>query len=187
MDINKLISDVKAKLQTTKTHFGEELKKIRTGRANPAMLDGLMIEVYGAQMPLKQVASVTAPEAQLLQLTPFDPNNIAAISDAIRNNQALGFNPMDDGRVVRIPVPPLTTERRQQLVKQLHEKQEETMISARNVRHDTLNDAKVAKTKGEIGEDDYKRAEKQIDEFMQQIKLDLDAMTEAKQHEIMTI
>jgi ribosome recycling factor len=81
-------------------HFEDELKKIRTGRAHPGMLDGIMVEAYGADMPLNQVANITAPEAQLLVLTPFDPSNISAISAAIRNNQSLGLNPSDDGRIV---------------------------------------------------------------------------------------
>ena len=187
MDINQLINDTKIKLKTAKDHFAEELKKVRTGRANPAILDGVTVGAYGTPMALKQVASITAPEAQLLQITPFDPSNINAISEAIRSNQSLGLNPMDDGRVVRVPIPPLTTERRQQLVKQLHDKVEEAMISARNVRHESLNSAKNAKSKGEIGEDDYKRLEKQIDENMQQLKLDIDAHMSEKEKEIMTV
>ena len=86
------------------------------------MLDGVMVEAYGSKMPLNQVANVTAPEAQMLLVTPFDPSNITAISSAIRDNQSLGFNPSDDGRVVRVPVPALTEERRHQLVKQVSEK-----------------------------------------------------------------
>lgn len=187
MDTNKFVSEAKAKLQTVKEHFVEELKKVRTGRANPAMLDGIMVEVYGTQMPLKQVASVTAPEAQLLQITPFDPSNLNSISEAIRANQSLGFNPMDDGRVVRVPIPQLTTERREQLVKQLHEKVEDSMISARNIRHDSLNSAKTAKNDGEIGEDDYKRVERQVDDLMLQTKSSIDSLMESKKQEIMTV
>ena len=136
MDLDKILADTKDKLEVVKDHFSQELKKVRTGRANPAILDGIVVEAYNTPMSLKQVASITAPEAQLLQVTPFDPSNISAISEAIRSNQSLGLNPTDDGRVVRIPIPPLTTERRQQLVKQLRDKFEESMISARNVRHE---------------------------------------------------
>ena len=85
------------------SHFQDELKKVRTGRAHAGMLDGVMVEAYGTRMPLNQVANVTAPEAQMLLVTPFDPSNITAISAAIRDNQSLGFNPSDDGRVVRVP------------------------------------------------------------------------------------
>ena len=114
-------------------HFQDELKKVRTGRAHAGMLDGVMVEAYGARMPLNQVANVTAPEAQMLLVTPFDPSNITAISAAIRDNQSLGFNPSDDGRVVRVSVPALTEERRKQLVKQVSEKVEEARIAMRTI------------------------------------------------------
>jgi ribosome recycling factor len=98
---NQAVTSAQAKLNQAVERFGEGLKSLRTGRANSAMLDGVMVEAYGTQMPLNQVGTVSAPEAQLLQITPFDPNNLAAISTAIRNNQNLGLNPSDDGRVVR--------------------------------------------------------------------------------------
>jgi len=100
-------------------HFADELKKVRTGRAHPDMLSGVVVEAYGQKMPLNQVANVTAPEAQQLLVSPFDPSNIGAITQAIRDDQALGLNPSDDGRVVRVPIPALTEERRHDLVKQL--------------------------------------------------------------------
>jgi ribosome recycling factor len=187
LDTNQILNQAKTKLTSVKEHFNEELKRVRTGRANPAMLEGVMVEAYGTPVPLKQVASITAPEAQLLQITPFDPSNLGAISEAIRSNQSLGLNPVDDGRVVRIQVPQLTTERREQLVKQLHDKVEEAMISARNIRHDSLNSAKSAKNSGEIAEDDYKRLEKQVDELMQNIKAEIDKMMQLKKQEIMTV
>lgn len=187
MDPNKVVTDVKAKLVGAKNHFSEELKKVRTGRAHSSMLDGIMVTVYGTQMPIKQTASITAPEAQLLQITPFDPSNIAAICDAIRADQSLGFNPMDDGRVVRIPIPPLTTERRQQIVKQLNEKVEESLIATRNIRHDVLNEAKQAKTAKTISEDDYNWIQKQVDETMTKIKNDIEIMAREKEQEIMTV
>ena len=96
------------KMNAAFSFFQDELKKVRTGRAHAGMLDGVMVEAYGSKMPLNQVANVTAPEAQMLLVTPFDPSNITAISSAIRDNQSLGFNPSDDGRVVRVPVPALT-------------------------------------------------------------------------------
>ncbi|PJE65144.1 ribosome-recycling factor, partial [Candidatus Saccharibacteria bacterium CG10_big_fil_rev_8_21_14_0_10_47_8] len=98
MDIDQNLKEAKAKLGDTTEHFKEELKKIRTGRAHPGMLDNIRVEVYGQEMPLKGAATITAPEATLLQITPFDPSNLKAISDAIRGNEALGLNPADDGR-----------------------------------------------------------------------------------------
>ena len=121
-------------------HFQDELKKVRTGRAHAGMLEGVMVEAYGVKVPLNQAANITAPEAQMLLVTPFDPGNITAITSAIRDNQSLGFNPSDDGRVVRVPVPALTEERRHQLVKQVGEKAEEARIAMRTIRQDSLKD-----------------------------------------------
>lgn len=169
------------------THFDDEAKKIRTGRANPGMLDGIMVEAYGARMPLIQVATVTVPEPQLLQINPFDPANLQAVVKAIRDDQSLGLNPSDDGRVVRVPIPALTAERRQQIVKQLGEKVEDCRIALRNVRHDALKDAKAKKEAKELSEDDVKRIEKALDDAMQKAQASLDTLTKAKEQEILTI
>src|SRR3978361_2206499 len=104
MNADNVLNQSKSTFQTAVEHFQSSLKSLRTGRASAAMLDGVTVEAYGTPMPLNQVATVTAPEAQLIQITPFDPSNLAAISNAIRNNQSLGLNPSDDGRVVRIPI-----------------------------------------------------------------------------------
>src|SRR4051812_47133552 len=111
MNPSQTLGEVKTKLAAATGHLKEELKKIRTGRAHPGMLDGISVEVYGQQMPLKAVAGILAPEAQLLQITPFDPNNLNPITEAIRSS-SLGLNPADDGRVIRIQIPPLTEETR---------------------------------------------------------------------------
>ena len=175
------------RMQMALMHFEDEVKKLRTGRANPGMLDGVMVEAYGQKMPLIQVATITVPEPQLLQINPFDPTNVAAIASAIRDDQGLGFNPSDDGRVVRVPVPALTTERRQQIVKQLNEKVEEARIAMRNVRHDALRDAKAKKDAKELSEDDVKRAEKSMDDAMRDMQTKLEAAAKAKEQEIMTL
>lgn len=175
------------KMSQAVARFEDEIKKIRTGRANAAMLDGIFVEAYGARMPLIQTATITVPEPQLLQITPFDPTNLQSIVKAIRDDQSLGFNPSDDGRVVRVPIPALTTERRQQLVKQLGEKVEDCRIALRNVRHDALKDAKAKKDSKELSEDDVKRAEKGLDDEMKSIQAKLDSIAKAKEQEIMTI
>lgn len=187
MNPTQLLSEVQTKLAAGTEHFRQETGKIRTGRAHPGMLDGVSVEVYGQAMPLKAVASITAPEAQLLQITPFDPNNLKSISDAIRDNQALGLNPADDGRVVRIQIPPLTEETRQQMVKILHQKVEEAMISARQTRHEALRKADAAEKSKEIGKDELNRLEKQIDEKLAAQKTEIDNLTKAKEQEILTV
>lgn len=168
-------------------HFEDELKKVRTGRAHPSMLDSVTVEAYGQKMPLNQVANVTAPEAQLLTITPFDPTNIQAVAAAIRNDQSLGLNPSDDGRLVRVPIPPLTEERRKQLVKQTSEKVEEARIALRNIRQDALKEAKRMKDAKEISEDDMKRVEKSIDDTMATHNAAIEAAFKDKEKDILTI
>lgn len=168
-------------------HFEEELKKVRTGRAHPSMLDGIQVEAYGQKMPLNQVANVTAPEPQMLQITPFDPSQVQAISAAIRADQSLGFNPSDDGRVVRVPVPPLTEERRRQMVKQTGEKVEEVRIALRNIRQDGLKDAKRKKDTKELSEDDVKHIEKEFDKLMTEYQEKIEVAFKAKEKDILTI
>lgn len=168
-------------------HFNEELKKVRTGRAHPGMLDGVQVEAYGVRVPLNQAANITAPEAQMLLVTPFDPSNITAITTAIRDSQGLGFNPSDDGRVIRVPVPPLTEERRQQLVKQTSEKVEEARIAIRNVRQDALKEAKRKKDAKELSEDDVKLVEKEIDRLVADYNSRIEATFKEKEKDILTI
>lgn len=175
------------KMQSAFSHFEEELKKVRTGRAHASMLDGVQVEAYGSFMPLNQVANVTAAEAQMLLVTPFDPGNITAITAAIRDNHSLGFNPSDDGRVVRVPVPTLTEERRKQMVKLVGEKVEDARIAMRTIRQDALKDAKAKKEKKELGEDDFKRAEAEIDKLMSDMQVKIDEAFRAKEKEVLTV
>lgn len=187
MDANQVVTDAKAKLNQGIERFQDGLKTLRTGRASASMLDGVTVEAYGTPMPLIQVATITVPEAQLIQITPFDPNNLEAIASAIRNNPSLGLNPSDDGRVVRVPIPPLTEERRRELAKQIGQKQEECMIALRSVRHDAIDLLNEAKKDKDIGEDDAKRLTAQIEEAMTNAKNEVDKIAKAKEQELMTI
>lgn len=168
-------------------HFSEELKRVRTGRAHPDMLTSITIDAYGSKLPLNQAANVTAPEPQMLLITPFDPSNIVAISTAIRDAQSLGFNPSDDGRVVRVPIPALTEERRREMVKTLGDKVEECRIALRNIRQDALKDAKRRKEAKELSEDDIKAVEKEFDKLMGEYQAKIDEQFKAKEAEILTI
>lgn len=187
MNPTQAVKDAESKFQSAVAHFQEELKRVRTGRAHTSMLDGVMVKAYGSMMPLIQVGNVSTPESQLLQITPFDPGNIQAIASAIRDNPSLGLNPTDDGRVVRVPVPPLTEERRREFVKIVGTKTEECMVALRNVRHDTLRLIDQAKKDKEIGEDEAKRLEKQVDEKMNQTKIEVEAAAKAREAEIMHV
>lgn len=172
------------KMEGVIERFQSEMKKVRTGRAHPDMLSGVKVEVYGQMMPLNQAANITAADATLLTVTPFDPANIAAISSAIRADQALGLNPADDGRMIRVPIPALTEERRKEIVKTASGKVEEAKVALRNVREDAR---KAIKNAGELGEDAKKRAEKEIDELTKEFSDKVDAEFKAKSEEIMKI
>jgi ribosome recycling factor len=187
MNPNQVISEAKTKLDHALEHFKEELKKLRTGRAHPGMLDNITVEAYGQKMPLKSVGSIATPEPQLLQVTPFDPSNLQAIANAIRDDQSLGLTPTDDGRVVRISIPPLTTETRAAMVKLIGQKVEECMISSRQARHDAIKRAEQAEKSKEIGKDERFHLEKQIDDLLAKQKNEVDALAAAKEKELMTI
>lgn len=172
------------KMEGVVERFKEAMKKIRTGRAHPDMLSGVKVEVYGQYMPLNQVANTTASDATLLVVTPFDPSNIAAISSAIRADQSLGLNPADDGRIIRVPIPPLTEERRKEIVKTASSKVEEAKIAIRNAREDAR---KAIKSAEELSEDVKKRAEKEIDDLTKEFTDKIDAEFKSKSDEIMKI
>ena len=188
-DINKGVSmfDIKEdrkKMEDAIDRFKAEMKKVRTGRAHPDMLSGIKVEVYGQFMPLNQAANITAADATLLVVTPFDPANIAAIESAIRADQALGLNPADDGRVIRVPIPPLTEERRKEIVKNASEKVENAKVALRNIREDARKAVKIAT---EMSEDVKKRAEKEIDDLTKEFSEKVEKEFKEKSDEIMKI
>ncbi len=187
MDTNRITAEAKNKLDQATGHFKDELKKLRTGRAHPSMLDNVTVEAYGQPMPLKSVASITVPEPQQLQISPFDPNNLQPIADAIRNDKSLGLSPVDDGRVVRITLPPMTTENRQDMVKILHQKVEDCLISARGARHEAHNKAEQAEKAKQIGRDELERFKKQVDELLVKQKDTVEQLAKNKEQEIMTV
>lgn len=187
MSPQEVVTNTKKKFDDSIRHLQEDLKSLRTGRANAAMLDSVMVEAYGSAMPLQQVATVTAPEAQLLQITPFDPNNLQAISAAIRENQTLGLNPSDDGRVVRVPIPALTEERRREISKQVGSKLEDCMVRMRNVRREALDQFDQAKKDKDISEDEAKRYHAQVEDMMTKIKTEAETAAKSKEQEIMTV
>ena len=175
--------EYKVAMEKVIDRFKSELSKVRTGRAHPDMLASVKVEAYGQMMPLNQVANVTVGDATMLLITPFDPANIANISSAIRADQTLGLNPSDDGRLIRVPVPPLTEERRREIVKTTSSKVEEAKVGIRNVREDARKEIKSA----ELPEDVTKRAEKEIDDLTKEYNNQIDELFKAKEAEIMKI
>jgi len=181
------INEANKQLDAALDHFTSQVKKLRTGRASAAMLDNVNVEVYGQSMALSHIATITVLDAQMLQISPFDPNNLDTISLAIRNDEALGLNPADDGRVVRVPIPAMTTERRQEVVKTLSDMAEDTRISFRNIRHDVLKTLKQQVNDKEMSEDEEKRNEDRFGETMDDYNSKLEALVKEKEQEIMTV
>ena len=178
------VKEDRKKMEGIIERFKGEMKKVRTGRAHPDMIAGVKVEVYGQFMPLNQVANITAADATLLVVTPFDPTNIQAIAAAIRGDQSLGLNPSDDGRVIRVPIPALTEERRKEIVKTASAKVEEAKVAIRNVREDARKAVKIAT---EMGEDVKKRAENEIDELTKEFNDKVESEFKAKSEEIMKL
>ena len=178
------VAEDRKKMEAVIERFKNEMKKVRTGRAHPDMLSGIKVEVYGQFMPLNQVANITAADATLLVITPFDLTNIQAIAAAIRADQSLGLNPADDGRVIRVPIPALTEERRKEIVKSASAKVEEAKVAIRNVREDARKAVKVA---AEMSEDVKKRAEKEIDEITKEFNDKVENEFKSKSEEIMKL
>lgn len=178
------VAEDRKKMEAVVERFKNEMKKVRTGRAHPDMLSGVKVEVYGQYMPLNQVANITAADATLLVITPFDPSNIQAIASAIRADQSLGLNPADDGRIIRVPIPALTEERRKEIVKNASAKVEEAKVAIRNAREDAR---KAVKNTEDMSEDIKKRAEKEIDDLTKEFNDKIEAEFKAKSEEIMKI
>ncbi len=176
-------SSVKEKMNATIERFKEEMKKVRTGRAHPDMLSTVKVEVYGQYSPLNQVSNITVSGGSMLLITPYDVSNIAKISSAIRAEQSLGLNPSDDGRVIRVPIPPLTEDRRKEIVKSASGKVEEAKIALRQARDDARKDLKAS----ELTEDAKKRGEKEIDDLIKNYNSEIDKLFAEKEAEIMKI
>ena len=177
---------LKTRMERAVEDFRKAMAATRTGRANVHMLDSVNVDYYGSQMPLNQIAQVHAPEAQLITVQPFDPTSLSAIEKSIRTAD-LGLNPMNDGKVIRVPVPPLTEERRRDMVKHLHKILEEHRTAVRNIRRDG-NDAikKVLKDK-KITEDDEKRAIDEIQKLTDDEIRKMEEMSKGKEKEVMEI
>jgi len=181
-----VIDQTKTKMKATIEHLKTELKNIRTGRANPAMLDSVTLEVYGSQMRLKDIASVTAPEARMLLITPFDPQNTGAIGKAIEKAN-LGVMPIVDANVIRIKISAMDNNMRKEMIKLCHKRREECKVSIRNVRRDQNEIVRKQKTDGDLTEDALKKLEKTIQELTDSHCKESDEVSDKKEKEISTI
>lgn len=181
-----IIDQTEQKMKASIDHLTDELKKIRTGQANPAMLENVTVEVYGTSMKLRDVASITTPEPRQLLVTPYDANNTQVIGKGIEKAN-LGFRPIVDANVVRINIPQMDESVRQEMVKLCHKKREEAKVSIRNVRRDSNEAVRKQKTDGEIGEDMEKKFEKDIQILTDKYCKIADDVSSVKEKEVSTI
>src|ERR1700736_1728402 len=184
--LKETYGQLKTRMDKAVEDFRKAMAGVRTGRANVHMLDGVSVDYYGSQMPLNQVAQVHAAEAQLLTVQPFDPSQLGAIEKAIRAGD-MGLNPMNDGKLIRVPVPPLTQERRQDMVKHLHRVLEEHRTAVRNIRRDGNDAIKKALKDKKITEDEEKRALDEIQKITDVEIKKMEEMRRTKEKEVMEI
>jgi ribosome recycling factor len=180
-------------LQDAREHMGKSVDatrqkfgSVRTGRASPALLDRINVDYYGAQTPLRQLATIHAPEARLLTVQPYDKSSIKAIERAIMESD-LGLTPNNDGQVIRLQIPELTEERRRQLVKVVRGLTEEGKVALRNIRRDVMHDLKELRDAGEAGADDEHRAEEALQKLTDEKVKELDALLKSKEAEILEV
>lgn len=184
--LKDVYQQLKSRMDKAVEDFRTNLAAARTGRANVHMLDTVRVPYYGSEMPLNQVANVHVPEAQLLTVQPFDPSIMGEIEKSIRS-AGLGLNPMNDGKIIRIPVPPLTEERRKELVKHLHKILEDHRTAIRNVRRDGNEAIKKAMKDKKITEDDEKKALDEVQKLTDAEIKKMEEMSAAKEKELMTV
>ena len=177
---------LKGRMDKAVDDFRREMAAVRTGRASVHMLDSVQVEYYGSPMPLNQIAQVHAPEAQLITVQPFDPSSLANIEKAIRAGD-LGLNPMNDGKIIRVPVPPLTEERRRDMVKHLHKILEEHRTAVRNIRRDGNELIKKALKDKKITGDDERRSLEEIQRLTDDEIKKMEEMSRSKEKEVMEI
>lgn len=184
--IEELLQDARERMSKSVEATRNEFGSVRTGRATPALLDRVMVEYYGAQTPLKQLATISAPEARLLSVQPFDKGSIKAIEKAIMESD-VGLTPNNDGNLIRLSIPELTEERRRQLVKVVRGIAEEGRIGIRNARRDTMQDLRELRDAGEVGADDEHRAETELQKLTDEKVAELDTFLKHKEEEILEV
>lgn len=184
--MNEVISKAEERMKKRLSHLADDYAAIRAGRANPAVLDKIMVDYYGAPTPINQLAAVSITEARTLMIQPWDASVLRAVEKAIQTSD-LGINPQNDGKALRIVFPPLTEDRRKEIVKDVSKMAEETKVSVRNVRRDAVEKVKTMKKNGELTEDDLKIAEKKIQDLTDKYVKEADAAADKKQKEVMSI
>ncbi|HUE39237.1 MAG TPA: ribosome recycling factor [Candidatus Binatia bacterium] len=186
MTDQEVLDDLKKEMEKTVGAFRRELSRTRTGRASTALLEGIQAEYYGAKTPLIQLATLSAPEPRLLIIQPFDKAALTAIEKAIQQSD-LGLNPISDGKILRIPIPELTAERRKEIVRHLHKVTEDFRVSVRAHRHDALELLKEMLKEKDITEDDSRRAKEKIEAVTKEYLERLDKTLKGKEEEVLSV
>jgi ribosome recycling factor len=184
--IDELLSDAKERMAKSVESSRGELATVRTGRASPHLLDRIAVDYYGNPTPLKQLANVSASDARLLTVTPFDKSALGAIEKAIQESD-IGLTPSNDGNLIRLQIPEMTEERRREMVKVVHGVAEEGRIAIRNVRRDIMSDLRELKKEGEAGEDDERRGEEALQKQTDAAIAEIDALLKGKEEEILEV
>jgi ribosome recycling factor len=184
--IDDLLDDAKRRMDKSVETTAHEFNTVRTGRASAALLDRIQIDYYGQLTPLKQLASINVPEPRLLTIQPYDPGSIKAIERAIQESE-LGLTPANDGKLIRLPVPQLTEERRKELVRVVKHLAEEGRVAVRNVRRDVMHDLKELVRDGDVGDDEERRAEDKAQKLTDEHVAKIDDLLKKKEEEIMEV
>jgi ribosome recycling factor len=184
--INEVITELESDISKSHEALKRELTKIRTGRAHPSLLESVRVEIYGSQMPISQVATVSCPEARLLTVKPWDKTQLKAIEKAIVQTP-LGLNPQSDGEILRIPMPPLTEERRKELAKLVKKDGEETKVAIRKARHDAKDMLESLEKDGQISQDDLGRAQKKVEDLIQKAVAEVDTIIARKDKDLLEV
>ncbi|HOP32034.1 MAG TPA: ribosome recycling factor [Candidatus Hydrothermia bacterium] len=182
--IDKIYKDAELRMKKTTENFEREITHLRTGRASPYLLDGVKVDYYGTQVPINQIATIQIPEASLIIIQPWDKSIIGEIERAIKKT-GLGLNPQSDGNVLRIPIPPLSEERRQELIKIVRKYAEDARVAIRNVRRDCVEQIKKLEKNKEISEDDSKKAEKHLQEIHDKFVEEINDLVKNKEKELL--
>ncbi|HJU86205.1 MAG TPA: ribosome recycling factor [Gemmatimonadota bacterium] len=180
------LKDISAHMDKSVEAIRNEFATVRTGKASPALLDLIKVDAYGQQMPLNQMATIGAPEPRLIVVQPYDPSQLAAIEKAIMASD-LGLVPNNDGKIIRIPIPPLTEERRKELVRLTHKIAEEGRVAIRNIRHDANKRVHQQQKDGSVSEDDMHRLLKEVQDLTDKHIASIDQMLERKEQEVMEV
>lgn len=184
--MKEVLKRAEERMQRRINHLNDEYKTIRAGRANPSILDKVTVDYYGTPTPVNQVANVSVPEARMITIQPWDVSMLGAINKAIQTSE-IGINPQNDGKMIRLNFPPLTEDRRKEIVKDVSKIAEGTKVQIRNVRRDAMDDLKKLKKNSEITEDDLKDGEKKVQKLTDRFIKEADSICSDKQKEIMEL